>query len=897
MPALPRTLFRLALYAQPAAMRQRFRVEMEQLFQDDIRAASRRGGWSVAWVSGLWFLDVLRSGLRERWSDAFPRPFGIDSAASARRRPGERFMDALRHDVRFALRSLRRRPGFTAIAVLTLALGIGATTAIWSVVEGVLLRSLPYDDASRLVLLWETDRRNPQPPVGGAVSPVVFKDWQAAAKSLESMAAFSEQNPTLTGMGEPEVVQAAIVTPDFFRVFRAEPVLGRALNDREDLPNGPLGVVVSWAFWQQRLGGDRSAVGHTLQLNGREHTIVGVAPRGFDYPSHARLWLAVRNNDQNCGRGCVYLNAVGRLAPGITLAHAQLEMHTLADHLSAEYSAVKNRGIGLDGLQETMVGDVRAALLVLLGAVGMVLLIACANVANLLIARGAGRGDELAVRVALGAGRRRIIAQLLTESLVLAGCGGALGIALAGVGIRALPLLARNDIPRLGEVGLHGTALLFAVGLTVLTAFLFGFVPALQLARALVAGTLREHSGRTAGSRRGFGRGLLLIAEVALSLMLLVGAGLLLRSFAAMQRIDPGFAVDGIARFSITLSQAKYPNPDQAVGFADQLKQRLQALPGVRQVAIVVAPPLSDGSLWSSLRRTDRPAPEPGTSPLAALRIVDENFFSTLDVAVLAGRAFTAADRNGALPVAIVNRKLAERLFPGEDPLGKPLALGVAMGYREPDARTIVGVIEDVRTENLKQQPSPEVYVPFAQSGASFPTFLLRTANPASALASVPAQVHALDPDMPVRDAGTLSESFNEQNARPAFYFALLALFATLAVALAAVGLYGVVAFLVAQRQREIGVRIALGASAGRVVRMVIREGLAPSIIGATLGLGAALAGARVLGSLLFELQPTDPLTYAGATVLLLAVVFLACLVPAGRATRIPPASALRTER
>lgn len=483
-----RWLFRLCLLAHPSDVRRRFGDEMERLFTDDVAAARLRGRRArlAALFSALH--DIVSTGLRERLRNpevalTTTTPYRSEGLA----------MDHLRQDVRFAIRSLARIPGFSMVAVLTLALGIGATTAIFSVVNGVLLRSLPYADAERLVRIWQTGRDEPSGPVEGSNSPVNFQDWRAEASSFEAMSLYARSRPTLTGLGEPEVLQGSRVSPDFFRVFGAQPVLGRSFTDEENLPQGPRTVVISHGFWQQRMAGRADALGGTLELSGTPHEIIGVAPAGFDFPEGARVWMAVRNDDEGCGRGCVYVNTVGKLRENRSLEQARQELGIIADRLSEAFPGeLKNGTVAIASLQDTMVGDVRRALIVLLGAVGFVLLIACANVANLLIARGASRTDEMAVRVALGAGRRRVLAQLITESMILALAGGAAGVALAAVGVRALRVMAPGQIPRLDEVGLDANAVLFALGLSLLTVLLFGFAPALQLARSSVAGALRQ---------------------------------------------------------------------------------------------------------------------------------------------------------------------------------------------------------------------------------------------------------------------------------------------------------------------------------------------------------------------------------------------------------------------
>jgi len=892
-----RLVFRLSLFAHERVARARFGAEMERLWRADVEGARGRGAGRAVWVAlrGAW--DVGASGLRERFRGG-PDDWNAE-ATGERPRKAVTMMSHLGQDIRFAFRSLARQPGFTFVAVLTLGMGIGAAVATFSVVNGVLLRSLPYAEPERLVRIWSTDRRAPGGPTGGSVSPVVFQDWQERSTSFESMAALAGAAPTLTGLGEPEVLTGAQVTPQLFEVFGRNPVLGRTFTDEEMQPNGPPVVIVSHAFWRDRLGGGTDAVGRSLELNGVDREIVGVAPAGFEFPTNARIWLPLRNNPANCGRGCVYTNVIARLGPDVSLERAQQDMTAVSDRLSQEFANnLANRTAFLESLQATMVGDVRRALWLLLGAVGLVLLIACANVANLLIARATGRSDEIAVRTALGAGRGRIVTQLLTESLMLGLAGGTIGLGLSVWGVRLLRTLSADGIPRIHEVGLDGRVMLFAATTAIATTLLFGLAPALQLARTSIAGVLRQDAVRTAGGRRGFGRSALLAVEVGLSLLLLVGAGLLARSFATMQRIDPGFALDDITRFSISLPGAVYSSPDHSDVFFDELQTRLEAMPGVTAVGRTLYAPLSGNEYTSSFARTDRPPPAPGESPSSTMFVIDHRLFDALNIPVLEGRGFEATDRDGSTRVIIINRRFADLHFPGENAIGKSIRIGVSLGRSEQEPRTIIGITGDVRTVDLTVEPGPTFYVPYAQSGPGFATFMIRSVQPHGAiLQQARSIVGQLDADLPIRNAGTGHELLSEQTARSRFYLFLFTVFAGLALALAAVGLYGVVAYLVAQRRREIGVRIVLGANAPRIVGLVLRQGLTPAVFGALGGLALALVGVRIMESLLFGIQPVDTLTFAATTALLLGVVVLACLIPALRATRFPPALALRAEQ
>jgi putative ABC transport system permease protein len=795
-------------------------------------------------------------------------------------------------DLGYALRSARQRPGFTIATLVTLALGIGATTAIFSVVEGVLLRPLPYAEPDRLVVFGQVGPEAPATAVG-SVSHLNFLDWREQSISFEAMALYSRANMTVTGMGEAEMVPGGQVTADFFRVFGAQPVIGRTFTSAETRAGGPLAIIVSHAFWQERLGGSPDVLEQTMEIGGVARPIVGVTPAGFEYPRGARLYSPVRADDDACGRGCVYLSGIARLAPGANVDAANAELVAIAARLEAEYPASNtDTGARVRSLVDNSVGSVRDALWILLAAVFMVLLIACANVANLLLVRGALRAGELAVRTALGASRRRILAQLMTENLLLALVGGALGLVVASWTLDMLRALAPADLPRMDGVALNGTALLFAGGLVLFSTLVFGLAPALHLARGSLSGRLLQAARSSSGPGRGWGRFAILTAEVALSTMLLLGAGLLMRSLLHMHEVDPGYETAGVAHFSIGLP-SRYETPEQDLAFFTALKQRLEAVPGVDATGLVMPLPLGPSVYSSSVERTDRPS-EPGRTPSMLLRTLDDGAFGVLRITLLRGRLFDVRDRHGAQPVALINRTAAEQYWPGEDPIGRQIEVGVSLGFPE-EPRTIVGVVEDIRALSLTQVPEPEVIVPFAQAGSGFATVVMSARDLPGALAAARREVQSLDPNLPLIRPGTMAATLGEETASTRFYLTLLGLFAALALVLAAVGIYGVVAFQVAGRRREIGVRMALGARMQEVVRLVVWQGLRPAIAGLALGLAASAAAGRVIAGLLFDVPPHDLLTYAGVTVVLVGIVIAACLVPAGRASRIPPASALRS--
>ncbi|CAN5733453.1 ABC transporter permease [soil metagenome] len=804
-------------------------------------------------------------------------------------------MDMLLQDLRYALRSLMRRPGFTMAALLTLGLGIGATTAIFSVIEGVLLRPLPFEEADRLVMVgqaWRTDAAGGP----GATSSLNFADLREQTRSFEAMAQYSRATATVSGTGDAESVPAAIVTQEFFRVLRAQPLMGRTFTSDEDLPGGPHAIVLSYEYWQERLGGISDVLEHTLVVGGTPRPVVGVMQPGFEFPRGARLYMPARPDPETCGRGCIYLTGIGRLAGGVTLGAAQTDLAAVAQRLEEQYpESNRDRVMLARPLIDVIVGDMRPPLYVTLGAVFMVLLIACANVANLLLVRGAARGPELAVRTVLGAGRGRIVTQIMTENVLLAVMGGALGLVLASWGVDLLRGVAPPGLPRVDEIAVNGTTVLFASGLVLFTALLFGLAPALRLSRSTLAETLRGTGRGDTGGRQGWGRSAILVSEVALAVVLLLGAGLMMRSVARMSNVDTGFDTSGIAHFTLGLPSSSYDSPERSIAFLEEVKLRIAGLAGVSDVGLVMPIPLGPSVYSTSIDRTDRQSEE-GRSPTMLLRVIDGNGLAVLGVSLSAGRLFNATDREGAPRVALINRAAAARDWPGEDPIGRQIEVGVAFGYEEDVPRTIVGIVDDIRALSLREAAEPEVLVPFAQSAPNSVTVVVSAADPGRAIAAARAEVRALDASLPLVRPGTVAELVSDQLAATRFFLLLLGSFAVLAVTLAAIGIYGVVAFAVAKRGREIGVRMALGARIQQVVALVVWQGVGPALLGLALGVVGAIAGGRIMEGLLFDIQPHDPMTFIGVTVLLLAIVVLACAVPATRASRIPPASSLRSE-
>jgi predicted permease len=799
-------------------------------------------------------------------------------------------MDRITQDLKIAIRALLRQRTFSLVAVITLALGVGATTAIFSVVYGILLKPLPYVESDRLVTMGQTAKSAPEEPVDGSTSPVNFLDWKRQAKTIEMMALYSGGRAVISNQGEADVVPIGSVTPDFFKVFKATPIMGREFTADEDRPGGPRAIVVSYGFWQERLGGRNDVLTQSVEISGVPWPIVGVAPRGFEFPEGARFWMPVRNNNEQCGRGCVFLNGIGRLAPGVSVEAAQQEMRSIAEALERDFpNANTDVTVMVQTLHERTVGNVRLALSVLLGAVAMVLLIACANVANLVLVRGAARQNEIAVRTALGAGRRGLVSYLLTENLVLAVLGGALGLVVAAWGIDVLRAVAPSNLPRLDEVGFDVPTFLFALTVVCATTVLFGLGPSLQLSRVPLSQAL-GHRGAIGSGRTKWTRSTLLIGEVGLSLVLLLGAGLLLRSLSSLQNTDMGFDAAGVTVFMVSLPPARYPAP-QVIATHEQLDEQFRALPGVTHVARISGLPLGVSENVLSWTRPDQPPPPPGQGPVSLYRVVDADYFETMKIPVLAGRAFAPTDRDGAQRVVIISRRMADVFWPGENPVGRPIQIS----GQQP--AVVVGVVANVRSQTLATQAQPEMYVPHMQTGLRSVMYVVKSSlDSAQVLSAAREVVRRLDARLPLIFPGSMADLVDEQLARPRFYLVLLALFAVLAVVLAAVGIYGVVAYVVTQRTREIGVRMALGAKQREVVTLMLWQGLRPAFAGMLIGGAVAIGAGRLIRGLLYEVQPHDPLTFVGVTFVLLVVVLVACAIPARRASTVPPAEALRGE-
>jgi putative ABC transport system permease protein len=800
-------------------------------------------------------------------------------------------------DLRYALRMLAKSPAFTFVAVLTLGLAIGANSAIFSVVNAVLLRPLPYPHSEQLVRVF-----GKQPQLDLAPnSPANFLEWHDENKVFERIGTYVGQGFNLLGGDQPERVIGARVSADVLPLLGVPPALGRVFTNDEDQEGRAQVVILSHDFWQRRFAGDPNTVGQTITLNDKPYTVVGVMPAGFAFPStRTQAWVPMAfSAAERKTRDTNYIDVIARLKPGVSVEQARANMDAVARSQAERYPKT-NAGVGVTvrSLQEHIVGDVRPMLVVLLGAVAFVLLIACANVANLLLARAASRQREMSIRGALGASRSRVVRLLLTESVLLAIVGGAVGFLLAIWSLDLLVSLKPANLPRLAEIGVNRTVFLFTLAVSIFTGLLFGVVPALQVSRLDLNEGLKESSrGGTDSPRRHRMRALLVVSEVALSLILLVGAGLMIRSFSRLLAVDPGFKADHVLTAFVSLPQSKYPKHEEQTAFFDRLLERLRNLPGVTAAGLVTDIPLYGGSS-TGFDVEGRPEAAPGARAMTDYRLISSDYFAAMGVRLVKGRAFSRHDNETAPGVVIINETLAARFFAGEDPIGRRLDLS-----GDPkDLREIVGVVGDVRNYGLDAEVKPEVYVPFLQSAPSYlasvvsaPVIVVRSALEASALGStVREQVQALDKDQPVSEIKTMEWYLADSMAQRRFNMFLLGAFAGLALVLAAVGIYGVIAYTVTQRTHEMGIRIALGAKGGDILRLVFSNAMATTLAGIALGLGAAFALTRLLRSLLYQVSPTDPLIFAAIPLLLLTMSIIATYLPARRAMKVDPITALR---
>ena len=804
-------------------------------------------------------------------------------------------MGILLTDVRVALRSLRKAPAFTAVVVLTLALGIGANAAIFSVLNAVLLRPLPYPDSERIMTLW-TDNGDQGWPKDVSGYPN-FTDWRTQNTTFTEMAAYTGTTRTLTGVGEPEQVRGAVVVPTFFQVIGINPVRGRALT-MDDLTGDRRVVVIGDDFWRRRLGGDPAAIGRTVLLNNVAHEIVGVMPSRFTFPGTAtEFWAPFPASVAAEQRGNFWLQVIGRLKPDVTVDRARAELGTIATRLAAEYPQTNAKlGVTIVPLHENTVGDVRPALLVLMVAVGFVLLIACANIANLLLARGATRTREVAVRAALGAARGRIVRQLLTESVCLALLGGALGLLIAKWGVDILVALGPTALPRLSEVRVDGAMLLFTVVASLFTAVLFGLPPAMRASSVQLSDTLKDGARSMSGARGGTRlRRALVVTEIALALMLLIGAGLLFASFRQLSAVDSGFDPSNLLTARLSVPQSRYPQPAQARAFYQEVLARTEALPGVRAAGYTTGLPLTGVVNGAPVVIDGRP-PMPELDAKEVRRsIVSPTYFRTLGIPVLAGRTFTEQESGDSVTVVMVNETMKKLHFLGEDPVGRRMRWGCT-GPQCP-WMTVIGVVKDTKQDGLDEFVRPEVYTSYLQQPRLGLMIAVRTErDPLAVAASLRSIVQSLDRDIPLAGVATMDQLSAESIATRRFNTLLLGIFSSLALVLALVGIYGVMSYNVSQRQQEVGIRMALGARGHDVLRLVLREAMTLAGIGIVLGVVLSLFVTRLLQTLLFEVSATDPATFAVTAGLLTLVALAASYIPARRAAGVDPVVALRSE-
>jgi putative ABC transport system permease protein len=803
-------------------------------------------------------------------------------------------MQTILQDLRYGLRMLAKKPGFTVVAVFTLALGIGANSAIFSVVNGVLLRPMPLEDPNRLIKIWETFLPGGQ----GTVSVPNLKDWREQNTVFNGIAAYTFSSLNLRGQDTPERLQGAAVSSNFFDVVGVRPRLGRAFQTGEDEAGRGRVAMLSHRLWQRAFGGDAGVVGKEILLNGENYTVIGVTPPEFRFPSRlTEVWVPlVIPPDQVNNRGNHWMFTLGRLKPEVGFEQAREQMVAIAKRLEQQYPDNQaGRSVFLIPVQEETVQGIRPALRALMFAVGFVLLIACANVANLLLARATSRRREIAVRTALGAGRLRLVRQLLTESLILALAGGALGLALAKLGVEALLVLAANFLPRANEVGLDWRVAAFTVALSLLTGVFFGLLPALQSSRSDLQSALKEGGGAGSGAQTNWLRSALVVGEVAATLVLLIGAGLLIKSFIRLYETDLGFKAENVLTMSLALPQAKYPDVQAAAAFHQNLLDRVASLPGARSAGVINFLPLQNWGFNGGLTIEGQGPYEPGRQPLAEFRSISPDYFRTMSVPLIGGRFFTTQDQSRSAPVVIVNQTLAKQYLQGQDPIGKRIRV---IGN---DWRTVVGVVGDVRQSGVTQTARAEVFVPIPQAiwtplTQTMSLAVRAEAEPEALISAVRNAVKEIDPAQPVFNVKTMEAVVADSVSDRRLNMLLLGIFAGVALTLAVIGIYSVMSYTVSQHTREIGIRMALGARPMDVLMLVVGQGMGLTLVGVCLGVAGAFGLTRLMETLLYGVTATDPLTFAVISALLVVVALVACCVPARRATKVDPMIALRNE-
>jgi len=810
---------------------------------------------------------------------------------------GREWMETLWHDLRYSFRLLARKPAFTIVALLALAIGIGANSVIFSVVNSVLLRPLPYKEPDRLVMVWEEATSIGFPE--NTPAPANFIDWRDQNRVFESMAATASERYNITGDGEPEKVEGLRATASLFPMLGVEPIMGRWIDADEDREGANRVVMLSYGLWQRRFGGDAGIIGKSITLDDQNYTVIAVMPSYFNFPIRGfDLWIPAAFDQQEANsRGSHYLEVYGRLKEGVTIEQARADMSAIAASLAERYPGT-NQGLGavVNPLFEQQVGDVRPALLILFGAVGFVLAVACANVANLLLARAAARRKEISIRAALGAGRARLVRQFITESVLLAVLGGIAGLALALASLRLLIPFIPEEIHQAKDVSLDFTVVLFTFGVSALTGIIFGLVPAIQASRPDLNESLKDGARDSSSGTQGRLRNLLVVSEVALALVLLAGAGLLINSFARLSQVDPGFRTENLLTMTVSLPATRYPDRDSRAAFFDRTLERISSLPGVESAGVVTNLPLTFRGNSNFFVIEGRPELPPDRMPLAVTRVVNPDYLRTMGISLAAGRGIESQDTRDSLPVAVITEATARIHWPGEDPIGKRMKMG---RYDTPNPwLTVVGIARDVHQFDLTTEPWPQVYLPYTQHRSFAPRDIVikTTRDPLQMTAAVRNAIWDIDRDQPVSNVSTMADIVSESLARQRFNTSLLAVFAFIAVLLAAVGIYGVMSYLVTERTREIGIRSALGADRGDILRMVVWQGFKLVGAGVVLGLAGALALSRVMTSLLYGVSATDPATFAIITAVIVFVALIANSVPAYRAAKIDPMEALRHE-